>query len=52
MKHEAFDIRNPNKVRSLVGVFSNQNHINFHAKSGEGFNLRARVWAARGTVPK
>ena len=41
MKHEAFDIRNPNKVRSLVGVFSNQNHINFHAKSGEGYAFLA-----------
>jgi aminopeptidase N len=36
-KHESFDIKNPNKVRSLIGVFCNQNHVNFHAKDGEGY---------------
>ena len=39
MQHEAFEIKNPNKVRSLIGVFCNQNHVNFHAKTGEGYRL-------------
>jgi len=41
MKHEAFDIKNPNKVRALIGAFANQNHINFHAKNGDGYTFLA-----------
>jgi aminopeptidase N len=37
MQHEAFDIRNPNKVRALIGAFCNMNALNFHALSGEGY---------------
>lgn len=37
MQHEAFDIRNPNKVRALIGAFCNMNAVNFHALSGEGY---------------
>ena len=33
MNHEKFDLKNPNKVRSLLGVFSN-NTIAFHSKAG------------------
>ncbi len=33
-----FDKQNPNKIRSLYGVFSG-NLINFHAKSGKGYKL-------------
>ena len=29
-KHPAFDITNPNKVSSLIGIFTKYNHINFH----------------------
>jgi Aminopeptidase N len=32
----AFDSRNPNKVRSLVGVFCNQNLVHFHSPTGSG----------------
>lgn len=35
--HEAFDARNPNKLRAVYGVFSRQNHRNFHAKDGSGY---------------
>jgi aminopeptidase N len=38
MKHPAFDIRNPNRVRSLVGAFS-ANHLRFHASDGSGYAL-------------
>jgi aminopeptidase N len=41
MQHESFDIKNPNKVRALIGAFANQNHINFHAKNGEGYHFLA-----------
>lgn len=35
-----FDLRNPNKVRSLIGAFG-QNLINFHAVSGDGYAYMA-----------
>lgn len=36
-KSPAYDGKNPNKIRSLVGVFCNQNLVNFHTTSGEGY---------------
>ncbi len=36
-KHEAFDARNPNKIRSLVGAFCSQNPVCFHAEDGSGY---------------
>lgn len=41
MQHEAFDHRNPNKLRSLVGAFCSANIINFHASSGAGYEFLA-----------
>ncbi len=41
MQHPAFDINNPNKVRSLVGAFCGQNAINFHQPDGEGYRFLA-----------
>jgi aminopeptidase N len=38
MKHPAFDIRNPNRVRSLLGAFA-ANHLRFHAADGSGYAL-------------
>ena len=40
-RHRAFDIKNPNKVRSLIGVFSSQNHIQFHHVGGKGYEFLA-----------
>src|SRR5690554_5893777 len=37
MTHPAFNIRNPNKVRSLIGAFANNNLVNFHRKDGAGY---------------
>lgn len=37
MAHPAFNIRNPNKVRSLIGVFCQSNPARFHDRSGEGY---------------
>ena len=41
LKHPAFDIKNPNKVRSVLGAFCSQSLINFHAENGEGYRLLA-----------
>ena len=39
--HEAFSIRNPNKVRALVGAFCNANQVRFHAADGSGYAFLA-----------
>jgi aminopeptidase N len=44
MSRPPFDIKNPNRVRSLVGAFS-ANHLRFHAKDGSGYRLVADVIA-------
>ena len=38
LQHPAFDMRNPNKVYSLVGGFS-RSAVNFHAADGSGYAL-------------
>jgi len=39
--HPAFDIKNPNRVRSLIGAFSQSNPLHFHAASGQGYQFLA-----------
>ena len=41
MEHEAFDYKNPNKLRSLIGAFTNANIVNFHSASGKGYTFLA-----------
>jgi aminopeptidase N len=41
MKHPAFDFKNPNKLRALVGAFCATNAINFHQLDGEGYEFLA-----------
>ncbi len=41
MDHEAFSIKNPNKVRSLIGVFAHANQLHFHDVSGAGYEFQA-----------
>jgi aminopeptidase N len=41
MEHPAFDIKNPNKVRSVVAVFCARNTINFHHSDGSGYQFLA-----------
>jgi aminopeptidase N len=43
MSHPEFDLRNPNKVRSLVGSFASNNPVNFHRADGEGYRFLADV---------
>jgi aminopeptidase N len=35
--HPAFDIRNPNRVRALIGAFAQGNQVRFHAADGSGY---------------
>ncbi|MGD8345802.1 MAG: aminopeptidase N, partial [Lysobacterales bacterium] len=39
LEHPEFSIRNPNKVRALLGVFSAANPTAFHAADGSGYRL-------------
>ncbi|MBE0436016.1 MAG: aminopeptidase N [Methylomicrobium sp.] len=41
LKHPDFDLKNPNRVRSLVGSFSQANPLHFHAASGQGYRFLA-----------
>ena len=34
-------MRNPNKIRALIGAFANQNLVNFHAADGAGYRFLA-----------
>ncbi len=43
MRHKAFSIRNPNRVRSVIGVFAAGNQTGFHAADGEGYRLVADI---------
>ncbi len=37
LHHPSFSIKNPNKVRALIGVFAMANPTAFHAKDGAGY---------------
>ncbi|SEO53590.1 aminopeptidase N [Aquisalimonas asiatica] len=39
--HPGFDIRNPNRVRALLGAFSQSNPVGFHRTDGAGYRLLA-----------
>ena len=41
MEHEAFSIRNPNKVRALIFAFCSGNPVAFHAADGSGYTFLA-----------
>jgi aminopeptidase N len=41
MRHEAFELTNPNRVRSLIGAFSQGNQLHFHAANGQGYQFLA-----------
>ncbi|WP_449431866.1 aminopeptidase N [Pseudomonas putida] len=43
MQHPAFTLKNPNKVRALVGAFAGQNLVNFHAADGSGYRFLAEL---------
>ncbi len=37
----SFSIKNPNKVRALIGAFCANNHVRFHEKNGAGYTFLA-----------
>jgi aminopeptidase N len=41
MQHPAFELRNPNKVRALIGAFCHSNQVRFHAADGSGYAFLA-----------
>ena len=42
LSHPAFDLRNPNKVYSLIGGFCGS-PVNFHAKDGLGYKFLGEI---------
>ncbi|MBL1258348.1 aminopeptidase N [Methylocystis sp. Sn-Cys] len=43
MSHPDFSLSNPNRVRSLIGVFANANLTRFHALDGSGYDLLTKI---------
>jgi len=41
VRHEAFTLKNPNRVRSLIGAFAMANPTGFHRTDGAGYRLVA-----------
>jgi len=39
--HPAFSLRNPNKVRALIGAFASGNQVGFHRADGAGYRFLA-----------
>ncbi|AMR66611.1 aminopeptidase N [Aquipseudomonas alcaligenes] len=53
MQHPAFTLKNPNKVRALIGAFAGQNLVNFHAADGSGYRFLAdQVISLNATNPQ
>ncbi len=43
LTHPQFELNNPNRVSSLIGVFSQRNHAVFHDGSGKGYELLSGI---------
>jgi aminopeptidase N len=41
--HADFDLRNPNRIRALVGAFAGGNQVRFHDPKGEGYRFLADI---------
>ena len=50
MQHPAFDMKTPNRVRALIGAFSQANPLHFHAKDGSGYRFLADQVLALNTL--
>ncbi len=46
MEHKAFNLKNPNRARALVGAFTAGNQVRFHDASGAGYTFLADQVAA------
>ncbi|MBM4206846.1 MAG: aminopeptidase N [Gammaproteobacteria bacterium] len=40
-RHPAFSIANPNRVRAVIGSFTQANPVRFHANNGQGYSFLA-----------
>ncbi|THB81098.1 MAG: aminopeptidase N [Desulfobacteraceae bacterium] len=43
LQHRDFSLKNPNKVRSLIGSFIMFNPVSFHRKDGKGYEFLTRM---------
>ncbi len=43
MEHPAFSLKNPNRVRALIGTFAGANPVAFHAKDGSGYRFLGQI---------
>jgi aminopeptidase N len=43
MSHPVFSLKNPNRVRALIGAFAIGNPLRFHDRSGAGYRLVREV---------
>ncbi|MGF1849955.1 aminopeptidase N [Vibrio lentus] len=43
MSHQVFSLKNPNRTRNLVGSFLNMNPVQFHDKSGQGYEFAGEI---------
>jgi aminopeptidase N len=50
MAHPAFDLGTPNRVRALIGAFSQANPLHFHAANGQGYQFLADQIIALNTL--
>ena len=41
MQHPAFDLKTPNRVRALIGAFTQANPLHFHTENGQGYQFLA-----------
>jgi len=41
LQHSAFDLKTPNRVRALIGAFSQSNPLHYHAENGQGYHFLA-----------
>jgi aminopeptidase N len=41
LRHPAFDLKNPNRARALIGAFAMMNPVRFHDRSGAGYAFLA-----------
>lgn len=42
LTHTDFDMKNPNKVRALIGAFASQNFVGFHLEDGSAYEFLAQ----------
>lgn len=43
MLHPTFSLKNPNRVRALIGTFAGANPVAFHAKDGSGYRFLGMI---------